>query len=155
MTSRILALIAIALWVVTIAAATVLFFRGYTTPSPDGRTAVRLNAAEREFVRTQMRAMLASVQSIAAGLAEENPRKVAEAARGSGRSAMNLSPGMMAKLPMAFRQLAMGLHDGFDAMAAEAESGASREGLLRRMSTQLATCVACHAAFRLQAIGDE
>ncbi len=54
MTARTLALIAIALWIVIIAVGAVLFFRGYTTPSEDGRVAVRLNPAEREFVLTQM-----------------------------------------------------------------------------------------------------
>lgn len=74
MTARIVALIAIPLWVVTIAAGTVLVVRGYTTPSPDGRVAVSLNPAERAFVRTRMRAMLASVQGIGAGLERQAVR---------------------------------------------------------------------------------
>ncbi len=155
MTARTLALIAIALWIVTIAAGAVLFFRGYTTPSADGRVAVQLNPAERQFVLTQMRGMLANVQGIVSGLAGNDPGMVAEAARGSGRSAMNTSPALMAKLPMAFRQLARGLHFGFDTLADEAEGGASGEVLLQRMSAQLATCVACHAAFSIQQTKDE
>lgn len=155
MTARTLALIAIALWIVIFVVGAVLFFRGYTTPSTDGRVAVRLNPAEREFVLTQMRGMLVNVQGIVNGLAENELGKVAEAARGSGRSAMNTSPALMAKLPMAFRQLAKGLHEGFDTMADEAESGASGKVLLQRMSAQLATCVACHATFSIQRTKDE
>ena len=154
-TARKIALIAIALWIVIIAAGTVLFFRGFTTSSADGRVAVRLNPAEREFVLTQMRGMLVNVQGIVNGLAGNDPGKVAEAARGSGRSAMNTSPTLMAKLPMAFRQLAKSLHDRFDTMAGEAEGGASGEMLLQRMSAQLATCVACHATFSIQRTKDE
>ncbi len=155
MTARTLALIAIALWIVTVAVGAVLFFRGYTTPSADGRVAVRLNPAERDFVLTQMRGMLASVQGIADGLAGNDAGQVAEVARRSGRAAMNTSPALMVKLPMAFRRLALSLHDGFDTMADEAERGASGSVLLQRMSAQLATCVACHAAFSIQGTKDE
>ena len=51
--------------------------------------------------------------------------KVAEVARDGGCSAINTSPALMAKLPMAFMQVAMNLHGGFDTMAEEVEGGAS------------------------------
>lgn len=76
MTFRTLALIAIALWIVTFPLGAVLFFLGYTTPSADGRVAVRLNSAAREFVLTQMRGMLANVQGIVNGLAGNDPGRL-------------------------------------------------------------------------------
>jgi hypothetical protein len=57
----------------------------------------------------------------------------------------------MAKLPLEFKQLGLGLHRRFDDIATIADSGASREQILAALSTQLSACVGCHEGYRLDA----
>ncbi len=153
MTTRILAITALALWALTVAGGAWLFFRGYTQPSADGRTAVVLAPAERERVLAEMRTMLASVQGVVAAQAAEQRSELAAAARRSGTGAVNLPPTLMAKIPQPFMQMGMGVHRSFDEIAAAAEDGAPWQELGARLGTLLANCVACHAAYRFESAG--
>ena len=150
MTTRVIAIAALALWVVTIAAGAWLFFRGYTRPAEDGRTAVVLAPAERELVLAEMRAMLGTVHGVVTALANEDRAALAEAARAGGTQAAPASPALMAKIPQPFMEMGMGVHQGFDAMAAAADEGAPFDALQQRLAAQLGTCVACHAAWRIE-----
>ena len=153
MTARELSVAAIALWFVTIAAAVFFFVRGQTQATPDGRTAVLLASDERNLVLTEMRGMLETVQIVIAGVNAGDMKQVAQAARASGvAAAADDSPALMARLPLEFKQLGLGVHKRFDEIAAAADSGASREQLLASLSTQLSACVACHAGYRLDAV---
>lgn len=150
MTTRTLAWLALALWVITLAVAAFYFVRGQTLTSADGRQAVVLPPASRDRVLSEMRTMLASVQGVLTGLAENDMKGVAQAARASGMAAaVDMSPQLMAALPLEFKQLGMGVHRSFDKLAAAAEAGASRNEILSRLGTQLSFCVACHASYRL------
>lgn len=148
MSTRTLAWVALALWVVTVAAGAFLFLRGYTVPSRDERTAIALAPAERERVLGQMRGMLETVRGVVDGLAAEDPARVAGAARGGGRAAQRMSPALMAKLPRPFMQLGMSVHAGFDGLADAAQAGAPPPELMGRLKGILDTCVGCHAAYR-------
>ncbi|MBU6464659.1 MAG: hypothetical protein KGK01_15875 [Bradyrhizobium sp.] len=153
MTPRVLSVAAIALWFVTIAVAVFFFVRGQTHVTPDGRTAVLLASDERNLVLTEMRGMLKTVQVVVDGLKVGDMKQVAQAARTSGMAAAaDASPALMARLPLEFKQLGLGVHKRFDEIAAAADSGASREQLLASLSTQLSACVACHANYRLDAM---
>lgn len=153
-TSNRLALAAIALWVVTALAVAVVFVRGTTTAGPDGRTAILLQAGERDFVLDEMRMLLVAVRDISDGVARHDQTAVAKAARSVGMAAAHdAAPALMAKLPLEFKRLAMPLHQGFDDLAAAADRGDSPAALSARLNEQLDRCVACHAAFRLEAGG--
>ena len=150
MKTRWIALAAIALWGVTIVVLAVMFMRGQTAPSTDGRSAVQLAPAERDLLLTDMRGMLRSVQGIVQALAQGDSGKAAEAARASGMAAMSrVPPMMMAKLPMPFRQMGSSVHQGFDRLATDAEAGAPPARLTGALEAQLGICVACHEAYRL------
>lgn len=145
-----LALIAMALWLVSAAAIAVVFVRGHTAPGSDGRIAVLLQSGERDYVLTEMRSLLAAIRDITAGLAENDAAKVAKAASAVGMAgAHDVAPGLMIKLPLAFKQLAMPLHDEFDAMAAAAQAGEPMPALTARLIKQLDRCDACHKSFRI------
>jgi hypothetical protein len=153
MSTRILAVAAIGLWVVTAAVAVAFFVRGQTRVASDGRTAVLLTPDERDLVLSEMRGVLASVQSIVEAVNAGDMKRVAEAARDGGMAAAaDVNPALMAKLPLEFKELGFGMHRHFDELAAAADSGASREEVLGSLSAQLSTCVGCHAGFRLEAI---
>lgn len=153
MSTRILSVTAIALWLATIAVAGFFFVRGQTRVAPDGRTAVLLAPDERDLVLTEMRDMLGTVQGIVDGVTAENLKQVAQAARASGMAAAaDVNPALMAKLPLEFKEFGLNLHKRFDEIATDADSGASREHILARLSTQLSTCVGCHASYRIEAV---
>ena len=153
MSTRMLSIIAITLWLVTIAVAVFFFVRGQTRVAPDGRTAVLLAPDERNLVLTEMRGMLGTVQGMVDGVKVGNLNQVAQAARASGMAAAaDVNPALMAKLPLEFKELGLSVHKRFDEIAAEADSGASREQMLASLSTQLSACVACHASYRIEAV---
>jgi len=152
MNYRILAWASLGLWLATVIVAAVFFIRGQTTPSADGRRAIALAPAERDLVLGEMRAMLGSVQGVVQGVQAHDAKQVAAAARASGMSAaVDLSPALMAKLPLEFKTLGLSVHRGFDELAQTAEQGAGSDKLLEALGKQLAACVGCHAGYRLEA----
>jgi hypothetical protein len=150
MNTRTLAIAAIALWAATAATGAFLFVRGQTTLASDGRTAVLLDSGERDLVLMEMRTLLTSVQGIVSGLARDQRADVRKAAAGGGMAiAQEVPPGLMAKLPLEFKQLGMEVHRDFDAIAAGIDQGETTDMTLARLEEQLGRCVGCHAAYRL------
>lgn len=146
-----LTLVAIALWVMTAVIGGLLFIRGSTKAGPDGRTAILLQAGERDFILEEMRTLLVAVRDIAEGLAQDDRAKVTKAARSVGMAAArDTAPMLMAKLPLDFKRLGLPLHQGFDDLADAVERGESSSALSLRLVGQLDRCVACHASFRLE-----
>lgn len=145
-----LSVIAILLWLVTVAVAGLFFVKGTTEMAEDGRVSIILKPNEKSFVLTEMRMLLEGVQGIIAGLSSGDLKQVAEEARRIGMaSAVDVNPNLMMKLPVSFKQQGMELHKQFDQFAELAESGASAETLLAKLSEQLSSCVACHRIYRL------
>jgi hypothetical protein len=134
-----LAVIALALWVITVGTLMYFFVRGWTTTAADQRLAVHLAPAERDLVLKEMRQMLTSVHGI-----------IDAAARASGMAmAADVNPMLMAKLPFEFKQLGMSVHADFDQLATTVAAGAEPTTALRDLSSITARCVACHSVYRL------
>lgn len=153
MNTRTLSLIALVLWAVTIMTTAFFFIRGQTVSAPDGRQTVLLNPEEQGMILTEMRGMLASVHAIVAGLTQHDMKQVATAARSTGMAAaVDVSPSLMAKLPLEFKTLGLGVHKGFDELAIAVEANATPDAVMTRLEAQLAACVACHTSYRLQAV---
>jgi hypothetical protein len=151
MKSNRLALAAILLWVATIAAFSWFFVRGNTAPGTDNRTAVILAPAERDLMLGEMRGLLAGVQAILDGLNRKDLKHVAIAARGIGsKSAADVNPVLMAKLPLPLKQLGMSVHHDMDDLAQAAENGKPPAELQTMLADTLNKCVACHSAWQLQ-----
>jgi hypothetical protein len=150
MTGKRLALLAIALWAITIVGLASQFIGGRTAPSDDGRTAVVLSPSERDFVLAEMRLLLQSVQGVVAGVAAGDMQKVEKAARAAGAAAPRQAPvELMMHLPLGFKKTGMGVHNAFDKLADAASAGASGDEVLSQLSNQLNTCVGCHAGYKL------
>ncbi len=153
MSTRMLSVVAIALWLVTIAIAAFFFVRGQTLLAPDGPTTVLLAPDERNLVLTEMRGMLRAVQGVVDGVSAGDTKRVAQAARASGMAtAADVNPSLMAKLPLDFKELGLSVHKRFDEISTEADSGVSREQVLASLSPQLSACVACHTVYRIEAV---
>lgn len=152
MKSNKLALLALLLWVATVAVFAWFFVRGNTTAGDDGRTAIVLQPAERDFVMKEMRGLLAATQEIMdAGSQNDTPR-IVKAARGAGMAgAADVNPALMVKLPVEFKRLAMGMHGDMDEIAKAGESGKPVPELLKMTSSALEKCVACHNDWQIKA----
>jgi hypothetical protein len=146
-----LALVAIALWLATIAVFSWYFVRGNTAPGTDNRTAIVLNPAERDLVLMEMRGLLVGVHGIVDGLNSNSPDQVARAARAVGMaSAADVNPALMAKLPLSFKQLGMSVHHDMDELASAADSNQPASALQNMLGKTLGKCVACHASWQLK-----
>lgn len=150
MSGRNLAIAAILLWLATVTVAGLFFVKGQSQMAEDGRLSVTLAPAERDFVLAEMRMLLEGVQGITAAVAAGDMPQVAVAARRIGMaSAADVNPGLMLKLPLAFKQQGMAVHGEFDKMADRAENGATASEMLELLSQQLTACIACHSSYRL------
>jgi hypothetical protein len=151
MKSNRLAQIALLLWLVTAAVFAWFFVRGNTAAGNDGRTAVVLQAAERDLVLSEMRGLLVATQGILEGANNGDMQRISKAARAAGMSgAADVNPVLMAKLPLEFKNLGMSVHHDMDDIANAAESGKPPAEILQMASNVLTKCVACHATWQLK-----
>jgi cytochrome c556 len=126
--------------------------RGATLPASDGRTAVVLEPGERDLVLAEMRDFLGAVQTITAAVVADQLERVVPAARRVGGAARHAVPVSLAgKLPLAFKQLGFDTHARFDRLALDAEQLGDPQVVLSQLAELLQNCVACHAAYRLEA----
>lgn len=152
MKSNKIAIAAILLWVITVTVFTWFIIRGNTVAGTDNRTAVVLATGERALILSEMRGLLAGTYNILEGINHNDLKQVAQAARAIGMaSAADVNPALMAKLPMAFKQLGLSVHHDMDDLAQAAESGKPPAELQTMLTNTLSKCVACHASWQLEA----
>ena len=144
-----LAIVGLLLWGATLATAVFLFFHGTTTTGSDGRSVVIITKAERDQILQEMRGMLQATADITGALAAGNNAAIASPALSVGAAAMSAdSPVLLAKLPLGLKEAGLAVHNGFDALAGAAKSGASKDRLTAMISDQLTICAGCHAQYR-------
>lgn len=144
-------IVAIVLWVVTVAAAGWFFVKGLTTKGNDGRVEILLAPVERDQILAEMRQLLKAVDGIVRGLGESTlDRKALEAAaRGVGMNmAADVEPAIMAKLPLPFKQMGMSIHRDMDALADAIVQNETSQQILQRLSNMTARCTTCHDMYR-------
>jgi len=124
---------------------------GSTEKTEDRRVAVILEPGERALMLREMRDFVGGLQAIADALSREDMKGAANAARRMGTTRSHDVPaGMMGKLPLEFKTLALGVHRGFDSIARDAESIAMPKHTLGQLSEVLQKCVACHASYEVK-----
>ena len=102
-TLGVIGLIALVLWVATIATLGWFFINGWTKPAADGRTEIVLAPAERDQILAEMRQLLKAVDGVVRGLGESQPdhKQMEAVARAAGmKMAADTEPTIMAKLPL-------------------------------------------------------
>ena len=125
--------------------------QGSVEQGTDGRLAVQLNAGERDFVLTEMRTFLESVQQITQGITENNMEMISKAARMVGNAAQQQAPGpLIAKLPLEFKKLGFDTHSKFTQLALDAEQLGDKQHTLNQLSELMQNCVACHATYKIE-----
>lgn len=138
---------------VAVAAAVFMFASGNkTVTAQDGRQAIILKPQQRDLVLAEMRGFVESTRDITKALGSNDNELFQKAALKVGLKAQQGVPlDMMQALPMPFKKLGMDTHKKFDELAASSQQGASNEQLLMEFSQLMNNCVACHAAYQLQA----
>ena len=150
---RICWIVVILLLLVTGGMAYKFIIQGSVEQGSDGRSAIQLSHGEKDMVLGEMRAFLQAVQSITVGLSSDNMENVVKSARTVGMAAQQAVPGsLVGKLPLAFKKLGFDTHTRFDALALNAEQFGDPADTLKELSVLMENCVACHAAYRLDAV---
>jgi len=151
MKSNRLAQFALLLWLASAAVFAWFFVRGNTAAGNDGRTAVVLQAAERDLILSEMRGLLVATQGILEGANNGDMQRISKAARAAGMSgAADVNPVLMAKLPLELKKLGMSVHHDMDDIANAAESSHPPAEILQMASNVLTKCVACHATWQIK-----
>lgn len=116
----------------------------------DDRVPVRVDAATRFAVLTEMRTMLNAVQGIVGGAAQGDTAAMRIAATSAGvAAASEAGEKVAAQLGAEFVQLGMRTHTTFDSLATDVAQGKTRDAVLGRLATVMGNCVGCHNQFRL------
>lgn len=131
-----------------------LFYRFIIAGNPlnktDQRTTLTLNEGERELVLSEMRQFLVALQGITVSANNGNMDDAAKHARAVGSKAAAAVPGsFMMKLPLEFKQLGLATHNGFDAIALDAESLGDAPHAMEQVGRLMSNCIACHASYQI------
>lgn len=135
-------------------AATLYLFlvRGSVAPATDGRTAILLNPGERDLVLAEMRAFLQATQEVLVAANKGDMAAAADAAHKVGVAAQHEVPAsLLGKLPLGFKRLGFDTHGRFDQIALDARDLVDPAHTLTALGEVLSNCIACHAAFRIDA----
>ncbi len=115
----------------------------------DKRMEISLLPEERQLVLGEMRSLLVGLKGIIKGLSTEDFTLVKQAALGNGMGmAQDINPALIAKLPMSFKTMGIGVHKSFDEMAAKIPGATSKE-ILKEVDVIMNSCVACHSIFKI------
>lgn len=117
-------------------------------PVKDPRISLGLTEAERVEFLSEMQQMLASIQGIMEGMANEDRERIKAAARYSGNRMARATPdSVRAKLPEAFKSLGGPTHMMFEEVVVRADTD-DMEDIADLTSQLMKNCLACHAQFR-------
>jgi len=154
MSSRRLCTLMVVLWIISAAGLGWVFIKGWTTKGSDGRTEIILAPSERDLVLTQMRQFLQAIQAVLADLGTSDLHQKFQAGETAARKVglgmdEDIDPALLAKIPLAFKQMGMSVHHEFDRLADGIAQGETAAQIIRRLSTITSQCTACHEMYRL------
>ena len=120
----------------------------------DGRTAILLEAGERDFVLGEMRVFLEAVQGIVAAVAENDMASVAELSTAVGMgSTGGETAALIGKLPLEFKTLGLATHALFDDLATLATDNGDSTVVTANLGVLMENCTNCHAGYRFDVAG--
>lgn len=116
---------------------------------PDNRISLGFNASEKAEFLSEMRQMLASIQAVISGIAEEDIEKIVKAAKYSGNQmARNTPMSIKTKTPLSFKEIGGPTHMMFEELAIRAETD-DMQTLTEFTGELMQQCLACHAMFKV------
>ncbi len=120
-------------------------FTGNTIASTDDRTAILVTSDERVMILGEMRLFLETIQGITEASAAGNLDKVATLATVMGQADPDMSPTLIGKLPIEFKQLGFATHGLFTDLA-ETAKGGDVNTVLADLGNLMLNCTSCHAS---------
>ncbi len=129
--------------------------KGQTVPYADGRTSILLAPSERNKVLGEMRDVLSGVQTIIEDTAAKDLKGAEEQARAMGMAAAKQDTAIIAKLPLDFKTLGLGLHSSFDDLADSIAATDDPNAVFEDLGNLMLQCVACHDTYRLGIEGEK
>lgn len=156
MRSRVVCMLALAMWLISAVAAGWMFINGWTTKGSDGRTEIVLAPSERDVVLTQMRQFMQAIHAVLADIGKADDHPAFEAAEAATRkvgmdSDKDVNPALLVKIPLAFKQMGMSVHHEFDGLADGMAQGETVAQIIRRLAAITSQCTACHQLYRISA----
>ncbi len=125
-------------------------FAGSVEVADDGRTAIIVEAGERDFLLGEMRGFLEGVQGIVTAIAADDMETVASLSTSVGMAATGgETAALIGKLPLDFKTLGLATHALFDDLATEATDGGDPIAVAASLGTLLENCTTCHAGYRI------
>lgn len=141
------------LWFVTIGVFAYFFVFGVARMGPDGRQVINVTAGEKQFLLKEMRQLLEATQQIHVALGNGNREEAAVAAESVGMGMVEelaaVESTILLKLPVPMKELGLGTHREFDALARTLRSDASDREVIRELGELMNRCTACHASYGL------
>ncbi len=129
-------------------------YAGSIEIADDGRTAIMLEAGERDFVLGEMRGFLETVQGVVAAVAQNDMAKVATLSTAAGMASTGgETAALIGKLPLDFKTLGLATHALFDDLATEATDMGDPTVVTASLGVLMENCTSCHAGYRFDVAG--
>jgi len=119
----------------------------------DTRIAIGLTEGERNFVLGEMRALLGKIQRLTSFIANDDMDGfIKQAKELKDESSGETQQALIGKMPIAFKQMSFKIHGDFKQLYEDAVSQKDKQHSLKQVSDLMLNCVACHSAYRFEAI---
>jgi len=116
----------------------------------DQRQVLLLNEMQRDHLLGEMRLLLTGTGAILEALSQGDMTAVVRHARSLGMDMPHKMEGHMEHvMPEQFMRMGMAVHQAFDKIAQDAESGKDTTHILQQLSSALGRCTACHAIYQV------
>ncbi len=116
----------------------------------DNRIPVTVTSQERAHVLAEMRTFLQGLHNIFNALARRDMKAVAVEAKPLGKVLHHMPQAMRDRVPLAYVEMGLGLHEVFDVIARDAEAKADPFLTLSQLGEAMTYCSGCHDTYRLQ-----
>ncbi len=124
---------------------------GSTIKGEDNRTVILLDAGERNHILGQMRGLLGHMQQLITAISEDDMDEVIKISNTLVEDSSGKTPAkIIAKMPLAFKQLSLNIHSDFKQLQAESKEKRDSKLALKQVSKLMQNCLACHATHSLK-----
>ncbi len=124
---------------------------GSTIKGEDNRTVILLDAGERNHILGQMRGLLGHMQQLITAISEDDMDEVIKISNTLVEDSSGKTPAkIIAKMPLAFKQLSLNIHSDFKQLQADSKEKRDSKLALKQVSKLMQNCLACHATHSLK-----
>ncbi len=124
---------------------------GSVTKGEDNRTVILLDAGERNYILGEMRGLLGHMQQLISAISDDNMDEVIKISNTLVEDSSGKTPArIIAKMPLAFKQISLSIHADFKQLQAESKEKRDSKLALKQVSKIMQNCLACHATHSLK-----